>query len=568
MHTTDSSDPTDAMTSVLPHDHSYNRRRFLHTAALTSGGLLLAACGGATTPLQATSKATTIPAAQITATIQAAVGKTFFPSGDPNVPDAYTTPPPLVQSVGYVPGSGKTVNAMTVSFNPPPLPLSQNKYWQELNKHLNINWQVQFPAGNDGYTEKAAALLASGDLPDLFCIEVFLAPSLAQALQQGAFTDLTSFLSGDALSAYPNIAKIPPISWKNTRFNGKIYGVPRARPIANGGLFFRLDLIEKVGLAVPKNADEFFQLSQAITQYGKGQAWALGGGGTVFGDGSPMFAMEMFGVPNGWRLETNGTLTHRFQTAEFKAAMLYIRKLYAAGVFHPDYFTQTLTQTTTAFTTGKIAAYVTGMAGLLTARLGTKQVDPQSDVGLLIPAGDKAVAWLAGGHFGYVGIPSSVGGDENRVKELLRILDYFCAPRFSLEGDFLATGIDGWDNTKSASGVKALNATGSKEIGDLAYIENPAPIYYTPAEPTFALKLQGYAKQLQAIGVTDPTAPLYSPTATKKQAQLNQIYNDRFTRFVKGTDPETSVDGFASDFFSTGGTQIKQEFEAQLQKQA
>ncbi len=567
MSTTSSTDSNDALAETSSHAPTYNRRRFLHTAALTSGSLLLAACGGTTTQLQPTAKVTTVPGAQITATMQAAVGKTFFPSGDPNVPDAYTAPPPLVQSVSYVPGSGDTVNALTVSFNPPPLPLNQNKYWQELNKRLNANWQVQLPSGNEGYTEKAAALLASGDLPDLFCIELFLSPSLAPALQQGAFTDLTSYLSGNELNNYPNIAKISPISWKNTRFNGKIYGVPRARPVANGGLFFRLDLIEKVGMSVPKNADEFFQLTKAITQYGKGQAWALGNGGTVFGSGSPMFCMEMFGVPNNWRLEKNGTLTHMFQTDEFKASMLYIRKLYTAGVFHPDYFTQTLTQTTTAFTTGKVAAYVTGMAGLLTARLGAKTVDPQSNVGLLIPAGDKAIGWLAAGHFGTVGIPSQVGSDQNRVKTLLRILDYFCAPRFSIEGDFLATGIDGWDNTKAANEVKALNATGSKEVGDLTYIENPAPIYYTPTEPSFALKLQGYAKQLQAIGITDPTAPLYSPTATKQQAQLNQVYNDRFIRFVKGTDPETSVGGFASDFLSNGGAQIAKEFQDQLQKQ-
>lgn len=551
-----------------PHDAPmYSRRRFLHTAALTSGGLLLAACGGSTnTPLQSIAKATTVPGAQITATMQAAVGKTFFPSGDPNVPDAYTAPPPLVQSVSYVPGDGSTVNALSVSFNPPPLPLSQNKYWQALNKRLNVNWQVQLPSGNEGYTEKAAALLASGDLPELFCIELFLSPSLAPALQQGAFTDLSSYLSGSELNNYPNLAKLSPISWKNTLFNGKIYGVPRARPVANGGLFFRLDLIKKVGMAAPKNSDEFFQLAKAITQYGKGQAWALGNGGVVFGGGSPMYCMEMFGVPNNWRLEKNGTLTYMFQTDEFKESMLYIRKLYAAGVFHPDYFTQTLTQTTTAFTTGKVASYVTGMAGLLGARQGAQTVDAQSDVGLLIPAGDKAVAWLAAGHFGTVGIPSQVGSDQNRVKMLLRILDYLCAPRFSLEGDFLATGIDGWDNTKASNGVKAMNATGSKEVGDLAYIENPAPIYYTPTEPSFALKLQDYAKQLQAIGITDPTAPLYSATATKQQAQLNQIYNDRFMRFVKGSDPETSVGGFASDFLSNGGAQIAKEYQDQLQK--
>lgn len=559
----------DHQMSAHPQRHNYNRRQFLYTAALASGSVLLAACGGTgSTVLQQTTKVSTLPGDQATATMQAAVGKTFFPSGNPNVPDAYTAPPPLGQSVRYIPGRGGTVNAFSISFNPPPLPLSQNKYWQELNKRLNVNWQVQLPSGNEGYTEKSAALLASGNLPDLFTIEIFLSPSLAQALQQGAFTDLTPYLSGKALNDYPNIAKIPPISWKNTLFNGKIYGVPRARPVANGGLYFRQDILQKVGMPLPKNSDEFFALMQAITKYGNGKAWAFGNGGVVFATGSPAICMEMFGVPNNWRLEKDGTLTYMFETDEFKEAMVYIRKLYAAGTFHPDYFTQTLTQTAQDFKNGKIALYNTGMAGLLGARIATKAVDPQSDVGLMVPPtnGGKGVAWLAAGQFGTVAIPSQVGGDTERVKELLRILDYFCAPRFSVEGDFLATGIDGWDNTKAANGVKALNNTGNREVGDLAYIENPTPIYYTPQEPSFALKLQEYARELVAIGISDPTAPLYSPTFEKQQAQLNQIYNDRFLRFVRGTDPVSSVGGFATDFFANGGTQIKREFEEQLQK--
>jgi len=52
------------------------------------------------------------------------------------------------------------------------------------------------------------------------------------AVQQGAFTDLTAYLSGNALNAYPNLAKIPPISWQNTKIKVKIYGPPRARPLA------------------------------------------------------------------------------------------------------------------------------------------------------------------------------------------------------------------------------------------------------------------------------------------------------------------------------------------------
>jgi hypothetical protein len=44
----------------------------------------------------------------------------------------------------------------------------------------------------------------------------------------------------------------------------------------------------------------------------------------------------MFGVPNQWRKNSDGSLTHYVETAEFTEAVAYSRKLWQAGVFHPD----------------------------------------------------------------------------------------------------------------------------------------------------------------------------------------------------------------------------------------
>ncbi|MBO0781485.1 MAG: extracellular solute-binding protein, partial [Ktedonobacteraceae bacterium] len=208
-------------------DDGVSRRRFIQMAAsATVGSALLAACGGDTTSsLKPAPVATTLPQNQIDATVTASVGKTYFPGG-PHVPEAYTAPPPAYQTVKYIPGSGQKVRAFEIFFAKPSVPKAQNKFWQELNKRLNVDWEV-IQVVSDDYDTKAALQLQSGTPVDLFYISG--GPIYNQAMQQGAFNDLTPYLTGNALKDYPNLARIAPAAWENSKYQGKIYGVPRSR---------------------------------------------------------------------------------------------------------------------------------------------------------------------------------------------------------------------------------------------------------------------------------------------------------------------------------------------------
>jgi putative aldouronate transport system substrate-binding protein len=56
-----------------------------------------------------------------------------------------------------------------------------------------------------------AAILAGGELPDMFCISVLgsLIPGMPE-LMASSCTDLTPYVGGDAITAYPNLANLPP----------------------------------------------------------------------------------------------------------------------------------------------------------------------------------------------------------------------------------------------------------------------------------------------------------------------------------------------------------------------
>jgi putative aldouronate transport system substrate-binding protein len=61
-------------------------------------------------------------------------------------------------------------------------PKSKNKFWQELEKRLNVTWNSTLVT-SDVYPEKVGTLLASGNLPDLFMVDTTNATSL-----QGSFS--------------------------------------------------------------------------------------------------------------------------------------------------------------------------------------------------------------------------------------------------------------------------------------------------------------------------------------------------------------------------------------------
>ncbi len=439
----------DDSTPKVETENMHSRRDFVKIAAGVTASALLAACGGSQGSAQVTKAPTlnTLPSDQIKATMQAMTGKTYFPSGNPNIPDVYMAPPPPFQSVFNVPGHGDTVKVFTVGYHPPVPPLSQNKYWQELNKRLNVNWQVSVAQDID-YAAKAGALLASGDMPDIF---VYLGTTAEnQALHQGAFTDLTSHLSGSGLKDYPNLARFSPDTWKNVAVQGKIYGVPRVRSILKTGLLVRRDWMENVGITNPQNADDFLKLMVALTKdhpnkkrnnqtWGIGQLYGSSNGYSTNGmavSGVISFILQMYRVPNMYRIEPDKSWTMCIETPEYKEAIAYCAKLWAAGAVHPDGLSISTPQDKSNFLASKTGSIFDDMLGSSNAdRNQLRLIEPTADLMVMVPFGANGgdgVFWEDPGFNGSTAIPTQ--SDPEQVKEMLRILDYLAAPLFSVEG--------------------------------------------------------------------------------------------------------------------------------------
>ncbi len=498
-------------------------------------------------------------------------GKT--PGDGARVPDAWTRLPPPFKGTAGVPGRGGKVTALMIAYDSPPVPRAQNRYWQELEKRIGAQYDLSF-ATAASYQEKIAAVTAGGDLPDLLLVVLDQAPDQYRALLQGVYTDLTPYLTGDALKEYPNLAAFPPALWERTAINKKLYGVPRMRYFANNPLWFRQDWAEKVGMAQARNADDFLRLMTAFAKSdpdGNGTPDTFGLTGMSNNVFSTSWLSHMFRVPNGWRLAPDGNLTNEIETEEFRAMVAFARRLWEAGAYHPQAATMSLQQARDAFIGSKIGAYSSGFLELPSAsgvRAKTRAASaPNANMVAFQPPGHDGgqPAWrTASPVFGFVAINSRVGRDKERVRELLRILDWWAAPFGSEEYIFRNFGLEGVHHTIKPDGSVQLTDLGRAETAEIPLLMNNPPVFYYPDTPDDGVYLQTTIRQMLSTAVDNPVLTAYSPTATQKTSELGQLQRDRVGAVIVGREPLSALDSYVRDWRGRGGDTIRKELQDAL----
>jgi putative aldouronate transport system substrate-binding protein len=537
---------------------------------ISFGAAGVAAFGGAVTRrvgAQATPDAT--PGATPGATPDAS-GRVA--SGVDGVPDAYTRLPAPFKAVDAPPASGGEVSTFQITFQPPVPGRDENSFWQELEKRLGV---ARLNAGlvpAASFGERLSAVTAGGDIPDL----TVLFPDDAatnELLRQGAFTDLTPFLSGDALQEFPNLAAFPAYLWENVKVQGKIYGVPRETFRCGSVLAYRQDWQDKLGLGRPENADDLRTIFTAFTQgdpngNGSADTWGLGAySAASYSIFSRNFFDQVFRTPNGWRLNPDGTLTNAIETEEFARSVAYMRELLAAGVYHPD--VTALTDTKQPFAAGVYGAYTDG-PGALPGSAGLRgqaaEFSPGANViGLLPPGfdGGPAVTHNGTGFYGMVGIPSRVESEE-RVRELLRILNFYCAPFGSEEWLFLNNGIEGVHWNYGPDGRPVKTELGEREVGgDLTYLTTPPTVFFYD-RPEDAVFMQDMVKDHLAIGIDNPALNVFSQTAVEEGSELEQLQLDRLNAIITGREALDALPNYVSEWRERGGDRIREETQEGL----
>jgi putative aldouronate transport system substrate-binding protein len=553
-----------------------SRRSFLHFASVSAALAVLSEACSAAAPNTPNSPATP-PAsnAPLLPTYVAFQGPSPDVSGsqDGLVPPAYLNyPRSPTRSVQQAVGSGDEIIAVTYTTQAPPTPVDQNLAWQRVNQELGVKVDLPLTQLAD-YPTKLNTIIAGGGLPDLLSLGAGNGLGIANLPEflQSQCTDLSPLVSGDAITAYPNLAALPPYAWRNAVFNNRVYAVPSVRASISAAILFgKGKLLDGVGGINFKDSTDFLNVMRQLTT--GGSQWGIGATSGAPTNGIPglvTYFLESYGAPNIWR-ETNGKLTKDWETDEFKAAIGFVRQLWDAGVVHPDSPTASVNQAAQSFYAGKYALWSNGLVIGDTVWNRASAQDPNFGMRAVPPfpanQASKPVHHLGSGA-NLLTVMKSTTPDQ--AKKLLGVLNYLSAPFGTQEYLTMWYGVEGAEFEFDAHGNPVVSAKGQTDL----FIPWPnvgagASVLYNASAPDYARVMAKDIAVIQGMGIQNPVVGLYSKTNAQKAATLNQKMGDGLLAIIFGRADMSTLDQLVKDWRAQGGDQIRSEFEQALQTSA
>jgi putative aldouronate transport system substrate-binding protein len=521
---------------------------------------------------------TSKPAAVVSKTGRLALPMSIAPNSPrPDVEGGAITPPgytrypaTLIRSVADPPARGGEINVVTQTLGTVPPGPDVNPIWQEMNKRIGATLKISITPFAD-YGAKLPTILASNDMPDmLFLPRGQPVAGFAQFLEAKA-ADLTPFLSGDGIREYPNLAAHPTGVWRTTVINNKIFGV--GDPLAP---FFWVhwhhqELLEAAGLGPPRNAADYKKIMATLAnpQQGVYGIVAEFGYQYAYGVNNQLFT-SIFGAPNQWSL-SNGKLTRLFETDQYRRAVEFARDLWVAGLYEPGAAGYNTLSARQAFIARKgVFRWDGNTADIFNSQgvgAGSDQplgLQPPPKIRLVPPFpaedGARPTYPLYHGSFGMIVLKKA---PDDRIKELLRVLNLLAAPFGTEEREIIAYGLEGRDFTRNEIGAPILTEQGRAENMSQVFngIVNPPPVYFDPKGGDYVPHVIGVLKQYEAVGVEDPTIGFYSEADSRQGIVANQRFGDGVTDIIAGRRPMSDLPGLIEEWKSNGGDQVRKEYE-------
>lgn len=466
--------------------NAFTRRGFLTASAGAAGAIgltpLLAACGnnggkgGASTKaaIQAVLPTYKPLSGGVTPDIPSVAGA----NGAMTNPGFLSYPTNLVKTVTGAVGSGGKYTGVAPSWN--PVPPAGNSFYAAVNKALGANFVSQ-PANGNTYNTVIPPLIAANKLPDWLAVPGWLNSQFNTGGLVGTrLADLTTYLGGEAILEYPNLAALPSGAWQCGIWNNRLYGIPTNADSLGfaGALYHRKDLLDAKGITPNvKTADDFMALGQEINNP-KGGVWAF--------DDLLVYLYQVFKVPlGGWYLE-NGKIKNAGEHPAMLECLAWANKIAKAGLVHPDAIAGVNTSNPSRFMAGKVFIEGGGTSGMSgsDAKSGTAGKAGYRRAMFPVFSFDGSTPTIAlGGSSGYLSYLNK-NLSPAQIKECLRIANFFAAPFGSSEYNLLNYGVEGVHYTMGADGP-VRTSEGSNTAADSIYgfFSTPQTAVYNAGYP-------------------------------------------------------------------------------------
>ena len=191
------------------------------------------------------------------------------------------------------------------------------------------------------FDQQLALYVSSGDMPDIVLCDYSVWIDYAQS---GAWADISPYLGDE----YTDLMNFVGDDWSYVTMDDKVYGIPNELKVPSSHVtYVRQDWLDKLNLEIPKTLDEFTEVMRQFTfndPDGDGQdnTYGLSAAGYTY----LSFLMGAFGASTerDYFLNEDGTITDNAISDEYKAALTYLRDIYAEGLIDPELFTCTYEQ--------------------------------------------------------------------------------------------------------------------------------------------------------------------------------------------------------------------------------
>ncbi|MFD5449807.1 extracellular solute-binding protein [Streptomyces sp. NPDC003470] len=544
-----------------------SRRKFLAstavaTAAVAGGMPLLSACGGSdggsrdgTTSGKDAKKLLPAYVAGnvVTPDIPSKNGSAVGFTGKLDLADLKVSVPKKL-------GKGGRVTVMSPFWGSPPK--EDNAYYKAMNDLIGVDVVWQNQDGNT-YDQKLGAVLASSEVPDVVVVPGWNMTGKIPSGIIGKFADLGPYLSGDAVKEYPNLAAIPTDAWQRSIFGGKLRGLPMPSSYVSGILpLYRQDVFEKEGYEVPRSCDEFMALAKDATN-AKAKRWAC--------LDMKWTAFNAFGVLSGnekslgWN-QADGKLVYRAETDEYLEALEWTRKLFAAGVVHPDAMLgkSNATDPGPKFAAGEFIVYNQDISQWWSRTAEQATQNPEFKVwgmDFFGHDGGEPTLWAQN--------PASIFAFVNKkasksvIRDVLAVANVTAAPYGTKE--YMATnyGVEGTHYTVK-DGVPTKTDQGNIDVMN-AYVMVASPAA-TIAHPDFPEVAKGQVEWQQRMGAFTRKPTFYGMQITEP-ARYTNLAND-FEQLeddiVRGRKKISDMQQAVSDWRSKGGDELRDWYKKLL----
>jgi len=173
--------------------------------------------------------------------------------------------------------------------------------------------------------------------------------------------------------------------------------------------------------------------------------------------------------------------------------------------------------------------------------------------------GIKPTYWAQQGVFGYTVLKKA---SPDRIKEVLRVLNWIASPFGSQEHQLMRYGVKDVDWTPDDKGNPVTTQQGKADTTiPWQYITQPPNVLYYPTAPEYPQVMQDAEKATLPFAQIDPTSTIYSPTFASKGLVLNQLVYNQVGEVVLGRQPVSAIDQLIKDWRAQGGDQMRAEYE-------